>query len=167
LEFGKSQEGLQLPNIGWLQKNSDGVHPGWKSTDTCRAETVAQEFYGVAAEDLLVCINDPLLLKERENRDQVMAVPGDTGASDEDVVQVAKCEEGVHKALESHARILQAKQHGDEFEQAEWSDNRCPSNIGGGNRNLKVAFPEVQFTENPAEPPGPRCWANDICPPTL
>jgi hypothetical protein len=86
LEFGKSQEGLQLPNSGWLQKNSDGVYPGWKRTDTCRAEMVAQEFYGVAAEEILVCINDPLLLKEKENRDRVMAVPGDTGASDEDVI---------------------------------------------------------------------------------
>jgi hypothetical protein len=116
---------------------------------------VAQEFYGVTAEEILVCINDPLLLKEKENRDRVTAVPGDTGASDEDVIQVAKCEgktaeKGFHKALESHARILQAKRHGDELKQAEWSDNRCPSNISGGNRNLKVAFPEVQFTENPA-----------------
>jgi hypothetical protein len=80
LEFGKSQEGLPLPNSGWLQKNSDGVYPGWKSTDTCRAETEAQEFYGVTAEEILVCIYDPLLLKEKENRDWVMAVPGDGSA---------------------------------------------------------------------------------------
>jgi hypothetical protein len=52
------------------------------------------------------------------------AVDGFTGAGDEDIVQIDEskrqaAEQGVHKPLNGHARVLQTKRHADKFEQAE------------------------------------------------
>ena len=134
-----------------MREVSDCLHLVREWADALAVDSVAQEVQLSDAKLALSRIDQDLMLVEAvEDKSQMMLVFLDTGAGNEQVIDVGITEgqalkDLVHEALKCLCCITQSKRHPKELEQTEGCRNCCLGDICWLDWDLVVRSDEVEF----------------------
>ena len=154
VEVDQAKETLEILNSVWLGVVENGVDIGGKRSDASGGDLMAKEGNRRLGKGAFGEVDQKAVgLEDVEELGEMRKVLGKVGTGHQNIIQVNK-EEGktvekvVHKALEGLGGVAEAKWHGEEFVEAKRGDDSSLRDIRRMNRDLVIAFHQIQLGED-------------------
>ena len=154
VEVDQAKETLEILNSVWLGVVENGVDIGGKRSDASGSDLMTKEGNRRLGKGAFGEVDQKAVgLEDVEELGEMRKVLGKVGTGHQNIIQVNK-EEGktvekvVHKALEGLGGVAEAKWHGEEFVEAKRGDDSSLRDIRRMNRDLVIAFHQIQLGED-------------------